>query len=76
MPRGRKLIDAASRKKATTINNDTTKMPERVLAITCDKRPQRLHAAGFSRLDHLVAMDVMPSPEQCGQSVTFFMPQH
>jgi hypothetical protein len=63
---------APIRKKVPTMNNGTTKIPELVLASTCDKRPQTLHIAGCSRLDHLVAKEVTPSSLQCGHCVMRF----
>ncbi len=68
-PKSATSFTAPIRKKVPTMKSETTKIPELVLAITCDKRPKRLHIAGCSRLDHLVAKEVTPSSMQCGHCV-------
>jgi hypothetical protein len=54
------------------IKNGATKIPELVLAITWDKRPQRLQIAGYSRLDRLFSKEVTPISMQCGHGVIRF----
>ena len=71
-PNSATSFTAPIRKKVPTMKSEKTKIPELVLAIACDKRPQRPHTAGCSRLDHLFAKDVTPSSLQCGHCVIRF----
>ena len=71
-PKNATSLTEPIRKKVPTMKIETRRIPELVLAITCDKRPQRPHTAGCSRLDRLFAKDVTPSSLQCGHCVMRF----
>lgn len=62
-------LPIAIRKKKPKIKNGDTKIPELVLAITCDKRPQKLQVAGCSRLDQRTAKELTPCLRQWGHGV-------